>query len=98
MADSCRRKQKAGFTFGYEAPANAELLKQLQKYGVLIEVSGKASSSRLIRLENPDPQFFTPDQKFRIMENNQTFSRFEKALSTIHGGPLPEEHFDEFVK
>ena len=91
-------KREGGLIFGYEAPANVALLRQLQKYGVLVEVVGKTSDSRLIRPDNPDAQVFTPDQKFRIMEENQTFGRFEKALSTMHGKILPEERFDEFVK
>ena len=91
-------KQNGGFSFGYEAPASLKLLRQLQKYGVLVEVTGGELNNRLIRPENSDSQVFTTDQKFRIMEENQTFGRFEKALSAIYGETLPENRFDEFVK
>lgn len=91
-------KREGGITFGYEASASVALLRQLQKDQVLVEVVGKTPSNmpRLIRPDNPDRQVFTSDQKFRIMENNQTFGRFEKALSNACGG-LPENRFDEFV-
>lgn len=92
-------KQEGGILFGYEAPASEKLLRGIQKNNILIEVVGKKSSDmpRLIRPDNSDPQVFTPDQKFRIMEKNKTFDQFEVALSALYDGFLPEKRFDEFV-
>ena len=89
-------KQGGGILFGYEAPASEKLLREIQKNNILIEVVGKTSSDmpRLIRPDNSDPQVFTPDQRFRIMEKNKTFDQFEKIL---WGERLLEDRFDKLV-
>ena len=89
-------KQGGGILFGYEAPASEKLLREIQKNNILIEVVGKTSSDmpRLIRPDNSDPQVFTPDQRFRIMEKNKTFDQFEK---TSWGERPPEDRFDKLV-
>ena len=78
-------KQEGGILFGYEAPASEKLLRKIQKNNILIEVVGKASSDmpRLIRPDNSDPQVFTPDQKFRIMEKNKTFGNKSFIFSSF---------------
>ena len=86
-----------GYELGYETPATITSLKEIQQYGIWVEVVGKKPSTipQLIRPDNTDTRSFAPDQKFRIMENNKNFNQFEKVL---WGDILPEHRFDKLVK
>ena len=96
---SAKNKKTGDYELGYEAPATLSELRKLQQYGILVEVVGKTSNSmpRLIQPDNHDQQFFTPDQKFRIMETNKTFGQFEKALTTTWGVSLTDDRFDALI-
>lgn len=91
-----KNTQGNDYELGYEAPATETLLRQIQKTGVLVEVIGGKPNAmpRFIQPDNTDKCSFTPDQKFRIMETNKNFGRFEKIL---WGESLPESRFDECI-
>jgi len=90
-------KQNNDYMLGYEAPATITELRKLQRQGILVEVVSKTPGFRLIQPDNTDQQVFTPDQKFRIMETNKTFGRFEETLITTLGGYLTDDRFDNLV-